>query len=364
MRIFTYIFTLPVLFLLLNACERPEVNKPLPYGVPFPCQSSAVVTTITGRNCVDNRGNVDGNLTTACYGQLEGLAFDSKNNLFVVDKMFHTIRKITPSGEVSTFAGSGKAGHTDANGTNASFYMPVGIAIDPDDNLYVADCYNNCIRKITPAGDVITFAGSINGTEGHVNGTGTSAQFSYPLYLVLDAESNLYVTEGHKIRKITPEGEVTTLAGQFYNGDQDGPGTKASFWTPSGIAIGPDKNIYIVDSGGMKIRKITPDGFVTTFAGVSGPQPVDGNSTTAVFLIPQAITIDASGNLFITEYNLIRKVSPDSVVTTIAGGNGSPYIEDGIGCECSFKDPQGITIDTDGNLYVTQESMIRKITLK
>ena len=349
----------------MSACEQEDVQPSLQYGIPARYHSSAEVKTITGKAGITDRGNIDGDPATARFGSLNGLAFDSKGNLFITDAMFNTIRVMNPSGNVSTFAGNGKAGHVDGIGTNASFNAPAGIAIDANDNIYVADSYNNCIRKITAAGEVTTFAGSIDGLEDNVDGVGTAARFVQPLGLTLDAQDNLYVAGYHNIRKITSSGEVTTLAGNDYNGYVDGTGVVATFWSPIGIAVGPDKNIYVADNFNARIRKITPAGVVTTFAGSDSYLHTDGIGTAATFTAPYGIVIDASGTLYITEEaGFIRKVTADSVVTTIAGGSGSPYVLDGIGNLSSFGDPRGIALDASGNLYVTDECVIRKIILK
>jgi hypothetical protein len=366
MRIFKSVCILLSIVALTISCKTSD-PKPSPrpaYSVPILYGSSAKVTIMAGYTSLGDPGNIDGNLTTARFGSLAGLAFDSQNNLFVVDRMYCTIRKITPSGDVTTFAGTGTNGHADGMGKKASFYGPNGIVIDPYDNLYIVDCGNNCIRKITPAGEVTTFAGSTNGIGGSDDGIGTAATFNGPIDLAMDVQGNLYVTESYKIRRITPAGLVTTLAGSDGNGYRDGTDTAAYFWGPTGIGVGLDGNIYVSDDNKL-IRKITPFGVVSTFAGsYSASGYIDGIGTAARFATLDGMTIDASGNMYVTDGILIRKITPDAVVTMVAGGNGSPYIENGIGCASSFLYPSGITHDATGNLYVTELCLIRKITIQ
>jgi hypothetical protein len=358
MRIFKSVCILLSIVALTISCKTSD-PKPSPrpaYSVPILYGSSAKVTIMAGYTSLGNPGNIDGNLTTARFGSLAGLAFDSQNNLFVVDGMYCTIRKITPSGDVTTFAGTGISGHADGMGKTASFNRPNGIVIDPYDNLYITDCGNNCIRKITAAGEVTTFAGSINGIEGRNDGIGTAATFVSLNNLAMDIQGNLYVTEDYYVRKITPAAVVTTFAGGTTAGD---------FFEPDGIGVGLDGNIYVT-SYFSRIQKITSTGVVTTFAGSDGSNInyVDGIGTAAAFRFLGEMTIDASGNIYVVDDYLIRKITTDSVVSMVAGGSGSPYIENGIGCASSFLYPRGIAHDASGNIYVTELCLIRKITIQ
>jgi DNA-binding beta-propeller fold protein YncE len=198
------------------------------------------------------------------------LAVDVMGNVFVTDNGNAVIRKITPKGEVTVFAGQpGETGAKDGAGGAARFVTPRGIAIDPAGNLYVADEGNSNIRKLTPAGVVTTLAG-LAGSPGSQNGTGTSAQFGAPRGLAVDAAGNVYVadTDNHTIRKITPAGAVTTLAGLVGAvGNTDGPGDNARFSEPRGIAVDAAGNVFVADTGNAAIRQISPARVVTTVAG-------------------------------------------------------------------------------------------------
>ncbi|WP_423999399.1 IPT/TIG domain-containing protein [Maribacter sp. IgM3_T14_3] len=194
-------------------------------------------------------GSANGMRLNASFGFMQSLVVDSKENVFVVEQNYHRIRKIASSGEVSFFAGSSQAGLKDGNGTNASFTFPLGIAVDRNDNLYVTDSQNNLIRKITPNGDVTTLAGS---TQGFADGQGTEAQFNYPTGIAVDEQGTLYVvdSDNKRIRKISPEGEVTTLAGD---------GSSTVFWFPQGIVVDTKHDLYVTDRLTHKILKVTQE---------------------------------------------------------------------------------------------------------
>jgi len=182
---------------------------------------------------------------------------DSSGNVYVADLYNHRIRKITPAGVVSTFAGTGSAGHADGTGTEAQFNLPYGVAVDSSGNVYVGDLDNHRIRKITPAGVVSTLAGS---TEGFADGTGTETRFSYPGRVAVDSSDNVFVADSgnHRIRRITPAGVVSTFAGTGIRGHADGTATTAQFNYPTGVAVDSSGNVYVADFSNHRIRKITP----------------------------------------------------------------------------------------------------------
>jgi sugar lactone lactonase YvrE len=240
----------------------------------------------------------------------------------------------------------------------------MGLAVDANGNIYVADAGNHLIRKITPAGVVTTLAGS--GKPEFADGDGVSASFSSPSWVALDKNGNLYVSDfnNNRIRKITPSGVVTTLAGSETAGYADGQGTAAQFKGPSGIAVDGIGNIYVGDRGNNRIRKISPSGVVTTLAGSETAGYADGQGKAAKFNNPTSLAVDGIGNLYVADNgnNRIRKITPSGTVTTLAG-SGNTGAEDGYGTAASFKGPWGIAVDAIGTVYVAdqQNHKIRKI---
>ncbi len=329
---------------------------------------AGVVSTLAGSAGVS--GSDDGTGTAARFDTPFGLATDAAGNVYVADTNNHTIRKITPAGMVSTLAGSaGASGSVDGTGTAARFNSPRSLTTDAAGNVYVADSNNHTIRKITPVGVVSTLAGSA-GSTGSVDGTGTAARFNFPYGLATDSVGNVYVadTGNHTIRKITPAGVVSTLAGSAGNtGSADGTGTAARFDTPFGLATDAAGNVYVADSNNHTIRKITPAGVVSTLAGSAGTTgSVDGTGTAARFYIPGAIATDAVGNVYVADSfsHTIRKITPTGVVSTLAGSGGNTGSIDGTGAAARFDVPRGLSPDSAGNLYVadSDNDTIRKIT--
>jgi sugar lactone lactonase YvrE len=319
--------------------------------------SAGVVTTLAGGGDYTTSGSADGTGTAASFNYPEGIAVDASGNRYVADSVNNTIRKVTTEGVVTTFAGTaGSFGSVDGTGTVASFWSPEGIAVDASGNVYVADTYNSTIRKITSEGDVTTFAGTA-GKQGHSDGTGSAASFVLPEGIAVDASGNLYVADTYcTIRMITSAGMVTTLAGTAGTyGSSDGTASAANFNSPTGIAVDASGNIYVADTNNSTIRKITPEGVVTTLAGTAGTSGyADGTGTAALFNKPQGITVDTSGNIYVADMdnNVIRKITSEGVVTTIIGVYGDPEASTGL-LPASLYSPLFIAADSTGNLYIT-----------
>lgn len=254
-------------------------------------------------------GYYNGPGATAKFGYLGDLTLDAQGNAYVAD--WNTfIRKITPSGVVSSIAGSGQPGYQDGPGATAKFSLIWGMAVDQQGNVFVADAGNNCIRKIA-AGQVSTFAG---GTEGYADGSGTAAQFRSPKGLAIDGQGNLFVGDelNHRIRKITPSGVVSTLAGSGTRGSADGRGSAAQFSRPVGIAVTQQGDLYVADAGNNRIRCITADGQVTTLTRTLTPGFRDGALSEASFNEPLDVACNAEGDvLYIVDSSnhRIRKIS-------------------------------------------------------
>lgn len=261
-------------------------------------------------------GKTEGVSDTARFSNPTNIALDANGNMFVVDTDNHKIRKITPAGIVSTFAGSGVAGFADGVGAAAKFHNPSCIAIDQNGNLFVTDVSNNKIRKITPTGEVSTYAGSTSGSD---DGTLANAKFSTLACLTFDKNGIMYVTDSYRIRKITIDGTVSTLAGSSSSGNVDGPGTSARFSTLDGIACDAAGNIFVSDQYNYKIRKVTPEGLVSTYAGSGSASSRDGVGTAASINIPAGLTIDKFDNIYVIDRfgSKILKISTsDTPVTT------------------------------------------------
>lgn len=271
------------------------------------------VTTLAG--IPGTTGATDGTGSGALFNSPAGLAIDSSGTLYVADMLNHTVRKITSDGTVSTFAGSaGNPGSSDGVGTAARFQKPVGVALDSGGNIYVADSGNSAIRKITASGVVSTLAG-IAGETGHDDGSNATAHFDEPYGIALDSFSNVYVADtfNHTIRKVSPAGDVTTMAGTAgQSGTSDGLSISARFSGPSSLAVDPMGNIYVTETANHEIRIISSSGLVMTVAGSGGNDgSSDGVGTVSRFNAPYGVAVGPAGNLFVTDTvnNTIRKLT-------------------------------------------------------
>jgi sugar lactone lactonase YvrE len=329
--------------------------------------TSGQVTTLSGSGIF---GYQDGSAAGVSFSYPAGLAYHSaSNSIWVVDAENHAIRKLDLLGTASTVSGRpGLRGAQDNSLANAEYNLPGGIISDTQGNLVVLDSLNHSVRQLNAiTGFVSTFAGGISGTA---DGTGTAARFQNPSAITRDAAGNLYVadTYNHTVRKITPAGLVTTLAGTAGTpGYLDGTGSAVYFGYPSGIVADSTGHLFVTDYANNTIRKVTPAGVVTTFAGTAGLSgTIDGTGSAARFNGANGIAIDASNNLYVSDYSNhnIRKITPAGVVSTLAGGVSVSGIADGAGAAARFKYPRGMAVDSLGNVYVADSGnyTIRKIT--
>jgi sugar lactone lactonase YvrE len=330
--------------------------------------SGGTVTTLAGSGGLS--GTADGTGSAARFDHPSAVAVDGAGNVYAIDTSNQTVRKISTGGSVTTLAGSpGVVGRTDGTGTAAKFFYPSGITVTSAGIVYVADTGNHTFRTVSAAGAVTTLAGA-TGLSGIADGVGGEALFNYPDGIAIDNSGNLYIADhdNHTIRKMTPAGQVTTLAGAArISGSADGVGGTARFNGPTGVAVDGSGNVYVADAGNTSIRKITSNGTVTTFAGVSGVAgSADGAGAAARFNAPQGIAVDSAGNVYVADTNnsTVRKITSVGVVTTIAGIAGQTGSLDGAGGSARFNGPYAVAVDSAGNVYVADffNATIRKIT--
>jgi len=309
----------------------------------------------------DAPGSTDGLSSYARFDGAHGVTVDSAGNVYIADTGNGTIRRITPDGQVITLAGSpGSFGGVNGAGTNARFFAPQGIAVDNVGVIYVADTANATVRKVSSGGLVAPFAGSASNYNSF-DGTAANANFHQPEGLAVDTSRNVFVADAwnHTIRKITPSAIVTTLAGLAGNpGSVDGTNSKARFNRPSGIAVDNGGNLFVTDSLNHTIRKITPAGLVTTVAGLAGVWGnADGTNSRARFFLPQGIVLLNTSNLVVVDSgnHTLRKISASGtnwVVTTVAGLAGNAGNASGTGSNALFEFPVGLAMDAAGYLYI------------
>ena len=312
-----------------------------------------------------------GSVTTLATGfsAPQGIAVDSFGNAYVADLWNQRIVKISPSGTSSTLAGSGSAAFADnANGALASFNSPTGVAVDTLGNVYVADQYGNRIRKVSPTGSTTTLAGS-GSPSSTDNAVGTAATFNNPSGVAVDVSGTVYVADfvGNKIRKVTPSGITTTLAGSGAAGFADNAvGTQAVFNNPYDVAVDLAGVVYVADNLNHRIRKITPTGSTSTLAGSGNAAFADGTGTAASFYNPVGIAVDYLGNVFVADANnhRIRKVSPSGMTTTIAG-TGTASLVNGPFSSATFNAPYDVAVDPFGNLVTSDQTnnVVRALAL-
>ena len=293
-------------------------------------------------------GFADGAGAVAQFHHPEGVAVDAEGNILVADWGNDRVRKITPDGTVSTLAGSGSYGFADGAGAAAQFNEPRGIAVDGKGNILVADYHNHRVRKITPDGTVSTLAGS--GRKGFADGAGAAAQFNGPRGVAVDGDGRIIITDSdnHRVRQITPDGTVSTLAGSGRKGFADGAGAAAQFNCPFGVAVDGDGRILVADFRNDRVRRINPDGTVDTLAGSGSQGFADGAGAAAQFNGPFGVAVDGEGIIVSDFSNMrVRKINPDGTVSTCFAGS------------CGFR---GVAIDADGCVVVsTEEHTVARI---
>lgn len=331
---------------------------------------AGVVSTLAGQR--GEHGHVDSIGAAARFGYIAALAVDAAGNLYASDSLTVTIRRISTTGVVSTFAGSaGQVGAADGMGSVARFGRPMGLTVDSAGTVFVGDAGNHTLRKITPSGLVSTVAGK-TGLYGGLDGTGEEARFVELSALIADPTGNVLATDSVEgtIRKITPAGVVTTLVGTGRDNaleSIDGPDSAAQLAPLLGLAIAPNRDVFIADNFHSVIRKVPAGGKILTFAGGMDERGlVDGPGADARFTTPEAVAVAADGTVFVadTGNDCVRKITPAGIVSTLTDLTGDYNILDGIGDSPAFRHPTGIAVDAAGTLYLSDSGnyIVRKIT--
>ncbi len=332
-----------------------------------------IITTIAGGNTT---GPGDGSPALDCQlNYPSGIAFDGLGNLYIVEQISHRVRKVDLSGIITTIAGTGVAGYSGDGGlaTAAQLRYPVGIAVDADNNIYVSDVQNARIRKITPAGIISTYAG--NGTGGYSGdgGPATAAQLSGPGYICFDAGGSLYIPENNNntVRRVDPSGIITTIAGtgEAGFGGDGGPATAAKLKSPYGVLVDKYGVVYISDYSNNRIRRIDRYDTISTIAG-TGDIGYNGDgimASAAQVFMPLCIVADNAGNIYFGDtYNKrVRKIDTSGKISTVAGTGALGYSGDGGPATAArFNTITGLTFDASGNLYIADRGSesVRKVT--
>jgi uncharacterized protein (TIGR03437 family) len=326
-----------------------------------------IVTTVAGNGncCFSGDG---GPALSASLGLPSAVAVDASGNLFIAD-LSHRVRRVSASGIISAVAGNGTQGFSGDGGpaTAASLNTPGGIAVDGSGNLFIADTGNNRIRKVSAGGVISTVAGRAGGFSGD-GGPAASAQLAAPRGVAVDGSGNLFIadTNNSRIRKVTSAGIISTVAGAGNSytcvpgscspayGD-GGPATAAGLLSPYAVTVDASGNLFIADTGNNRIRKVSPSGIITTVAG-NGQQSSsgDGGPAIAASLQPNSVTVDAAGNLFVPDYgdNVVRMVAPNGIITTVAGNGKSGFSGDGGPATSASINAVSVALDSSGSLFI------------
>lgn len=350
-----------------TATPGPSATPTLePTHSPIPLSLSLLVTVGGNGSPAFSEGSKD----KAQFYDPSGIALMDDGSLLVADQGNHRIRKVSPAGEVSTFAGSGTKGYLNGAADVAQFNSPTGVAVGTDGTVYVADKDNQRIRRVSPSGEVSTLAGT--GAVGTSDGVGTGAKFSYPYAVTVDAGGTVYVadTGNSLIRKITPQGHVSTLAGSAGPGYADGQALgEARFQMPTGVAVTANGTVLVADRSNHRLRRVSPDGTVSTLAGGESGF-LDGETSNARFKYPHSVVIGPDDYLYVTDEqnHRIRRLKQDGTVSTIAG-NGKNGMAVGNGyspqdaLNTAFSFPAGIAVSASGTVFISDRAnhAIRKL---
>ncbi len=337
--------------------------------------SQSTITSLAGNGIAGFNGD-GGAATAASLNEPQGVEIDAMGNLYIADFRNSNIRRVSPSGVITTIAGISFAGFSGDNGPaiRAQLSYPSDVEVDAAGNVYIADTNNHRIRRISAAGIITTVAGSGNPGFSGDGGSALTAEIYFPTGIALDGAGNLYIadTYNNRIRMVAPSGVITTVAGSGvygFSGD-GGLATLANLNDPTGVDVDAAGNLYIADRFNNRIRKVVPSGVISTVAGKGVAEySGDGGSALAAGLQnPSDITVDSAGNLYIADQsnNRIRRVSSTGIITTVAGNGIAGFSGDGSSAlAASFNAPLAVTVDGAGNLFVADSGnhRIRKVAL-
>ncbi len=323
---------------------------------------SSVITTFAGNGFATSGGD-GGQAAAATLNTPADLAVDTTGNVYIADAFNHRIRRVAPDGVITTLAGTGEAGADGDGGpaTDARLRTPLGVALSADGVLYIADTYNHRIRAVTADGIISTIAGTGEAGFSGDGGPATDAQLAYPTGIAIAPDGAVYIadTRNHRVRKLAADGAITTVAGAGapgFSGD-GGPATLARLNSPRGVAVSADGTLYIVDRENRRIRMVADDGRITTVAGngSSGFNGDRGDAVTASLRAPYGVAVDALGNVYIADSfnHRVRQVSPSGTIDTVAGGDLFGFSGDGWPAgQAALHYPLGVAVDIAGNLYI------------
>ncbi len=319
---------------------------------------SFTISTLAGNGHIAFTGN-GGPASSARLIQPQYTAVDSTGNIYVSDSYYNQVFRIGLDGTITVFAGTGVGGYSGDGGkaTSASLYMPLGLAFDSAGNLYIAESFNWRVRKVTPAGIITTFAGNGTAGFGGNGGPATQAALQNPEALVFDPAGNLYISQPYNnvVRKIDTSGNITIFAGTGatgYSGD-GGPAIAAQLSYPTGLAIDPNGSIYFGDQN-TRIRRVGPDGTISTFAGSNNTQALGdgGPAISASLVFPGGLAVTSDGSVYVSDsgHFLVRKITPDGTINTVAGGG--PSIQNGPALLTYLAAPYGLAVDAQGDIII------------
>ncbi|MFE4217160.1 RICIN domain-containing protein [Streptomyces sp. NPDC056844] len=336
--------------------------------------SAPPISTVAGTGGAGAEGD-GGPAVSAQVNRPIGIAMDRTGTLYVADYWGHRVRKITTDGRISTIAGTGVGtfGGDGGPAVRAQLKNPCGVAVDSAGNVYIADSENYRVRKVTPDGNIGTVVGASSSTTSGDSGLATAARLNRPTGVAVDSDGVLYIADygGHRVRKIGTDGKISTFAGTgsgTFGGD-GGQAVSAQLRSPYGVAVDGEGNLYIADRGNHRVRKVTPDGNISTIAGTvsSGFSGDGGQAASAKLDNPFSVVVDSTGALYIADYgnHAVRKVTADGVISTVAGiGTGGIDGDNGPAAAAQLKNPAGVAVDCVDTLYIADHNnnRVRKVS--